>query len=234
MNINDIYNFCFFLLNKNQSFEISDTAFNQACSFVSLDIFRKESGIPEDYQINNPTPRMAWQITSTISDDLRLLVKKQNIPRNSSGYFPFPDDYAAFSSMGYKWVVNNPTGNPTWEFVWSELVTDEEKRLRLKSTIKPPTAFYPITAYSLNGFEVYPTTIQVVELTYLKIPATPVRNFTQLPNDETEYNPVGSVQFEYPQTLYPNIAARVAMAMGISIREEDFIAYMNDHKEKGN
>ena len=233
MNINDIYEWVVFISNKSQSGEVTDSNFNTAAQFVNLDIFRKESGLPEDYMPNAPIPRMAWQITSTISDDLRFLVKTLPIDK-VNGYFPYPADYGAYSSLGYKWIMNNPTGNPTWEDVWPELVTDEEKRLRLKSTIKPPTPFYPIAAYGVGGFQVYPESITKIELTYLKLPATPIRNFTQLPNDQTEYNPIGSVQFEYPETMYPNIAARIAMQYGINIREEQFVAYMNQRKQEGN
>lgn len=233
LSINDIYNYVYSLGNKQQSGEWSDTAFNSACAFVSLDIFRKETGIPEDYTPNNPIPRVAWQLTNTISDDLRLLVKRVTIPK-VNGYFPFPSDYGIFSSMYYRFIQNTPNGNPTVEKSWIETVTDDEKRVREMSKIKPPTLFYPIASYYMQGFDVLPESIDKIELTYLKIPATPVRNFIQLTNDQTEYDPIGSVQFEYPETLYPNIAARIAMQLGISIREEQFVAYMNQRKQEGN
>lgn len=233
MNIEDIYQYVYNLANKTQSGEWSDTLFNNAAAFVNMDIFRKQTGLPEDYMPNNPSPRVAWQITTTISDDLRLLLKTATINK-TNGYFPFPADYAAYSSMGYLYTYNNPSGNPTAERVYMEAVTDDEKKIRLKSVIKEPTLAYPICAYSLNGFEVYPQAIDKIELTYLKIPATPFRNFTQLPNDETVYDPVGSVQFEYPETLYPNIASRIALVLGINIRSEEFVAYMQQRKQEGN
>jgi len=234
LNINDIYNFVYVLANKQQSGEITDTDFNTACAFVSLDIFRKETGVPEDYMPNQPVPRMAWQITTTISDDLRFLVKKEIISK-ANGYFAYPADYGVFSKMRYKYVLNSPNGGtPTSEYRWIEMVTDGEFDLRTSSSIKPPTVFYPICRYDGIGFEVAPSNITQVELTYLKIPTTPVRGFTQLPNDETVYDPLTSVQFEYPETMYPNIAARVALQLGIAIREEQFVEYMQRRKQEGN
>lgn len=235
LSINDIYTFVQVLANKVQSGDgFTDTDFNTAAAFVSLDLFRKETGVPEDYQLGAPFPRIAWQMTTTISDDLRLLVRTATINK-VNGYFPYPTDYGVFSKLRYRWVVNNPNGGtPTFQDRWVEMVADNEYDLRIDSTIKPPTYFYPIARYNGTGFEVAPVNISKVELTYLKIPATPVRNFTQLPNDETVYDPVGSVQFEYPETLYPNIAARIALYLGINIRAEDFVAYMQRRKEEGN
>lgn len=233
LNINDIYNFVYTLGNKSQSGEWSDSDFNTAAAFVSLDIFRKETGVPEDYQFGAPFPRVAWQMTSTISDDLRLLVKTETINK-TSGYFAYPADYGVFSKIRYRWIVNGNNGTPTYADRWIEMVTDNEYDLRVDSSIKPPTPFYPICRYGGSGFEVAPDTISKIELTYLKVPTTPFRNFTQLGNDQTEYNPIGSVQFDYPETLYPNIAARIALYLGINIREEELVAYMQQRKQEGN
>lgn len=233
LNIQNIYEWVNFAANKMQSGEITDSQFNTACQFVNLDLFRQLSGVPENYQPNNPIPPISWQITSTISDDLRQLVKKATLTK-SGDYFAFPTDYAAFSSIAYKYILNQPNSNPTVESRWIELVTDDELHQRLPSAIKPPTLFYPIAAYYLQGFQVFPSQINKIELTYLKVPNTPIRNFTQLANDQTEYNPTGSVQFEYPETLYPNIAARIALQLGISIREEQFVEYMKQRQAQGN
>ncbi len=235
LNIQDLYYFFNTLINKEQSNEISDSQFNSVCAFVNLDIFRKYAGVPEDYQPNNPTPRIAWQMTNTVSDDLRNFIVTREIPINNSGYFPFPDDYSVFSSMWYRYLLNNPNGgNPTNSIRWIENVSDGELRLRLTSNIKYPTPFYPVCAWYSYGFKVYPEDIKKVDLTYLKTPVTPFRNFTQLANDETEYNSVGSIQFEYPQTIYPDIAIRIGKYLGITIREDQFIAYMQQRQQEGN
>ena len=235
LNIQDLYFFFQTLINKQQSGELTDTQFNSACAFVSLDLFRKYSGVPEEYQPGNPVPRLGWQMTNAISDDLRNFIVNANIPINNSGYFPFPTDYSVFSSMWYRYMLNNPNGGtPTNELRWIENVSDGELRLRLTSNIKYPSLYFPVCAWYSYGFKVYPENINRVELTYLRTPITPFRNFTQLGNDETAYNPIGSVQFEYPQTLYPDIAARIGKYLGISIREDQFIAYMEQRQQAGN
>lgn len=235
LNINDIYTFVNFTSNHYQSGQVTDDNFNTACAFVSLELFRKYCGLPEEYQPNNPTPRVAWQMTNAISDDLRPFIVNANIPKDNSGYFPFPADYSVFSSMWYRYVLNNPKGGqPSSDIRWIENVSDSELRLRLTSTIKNPTPFFPVCAWYSYGFKVYPEVINRIELTYLKVPVTPFRNYTQLQNDETEYNPVGSIQFEFPQTMYPNLATRIALYYGINIREDEFVNWMGQKQAAGN
>jgi len=234
MTVEDIYQWVFFLLNKTQSGEITDTSFNQAMQVVNMELFRYETGMPESYQIGNPMPAVAWQLTNTISDDLRPFII--NVPINKVGdYFPYPTDYAAFSSMYFNYTLNSTTGgNPTYQKRWVEPVSDSELRLRLISAIKMPTNFYPIAAWYNQGYKVYPDNINRIELTYLKMPRTPFRAFTQLANDQTQYDPANSIQLEYPETLHPNFAVRVAKYVGVNIREEELYAMMQQRKNEGN
>lgn len=235
LDIQSLYYFFNVLINKEQSGELSDTQFNSACQFVNLDLFRKYSGVPEEYMPNNPVPRIGWQMTNAVSDDLRNFIVNANIAKNNNGYFPFPADYSVFSSMWYRYMLNNPKGgSPTNELRWIENVSDGELRLRLTSNIKYPSLFFPVCAWYSYGFKVYPDTITNIELTYLKVPREPLRAFTQLSNDETAYDSANSIQFEYPQSLYPNIAARIGKYLGITIREDQFVAYMDKRQQEGN
>lgn len=236
MTVQEIYEWVNFLSNKYQSGEITDDNFNTALAFVNLELFRYETGMPEAYQVGMPVPPVAWQITNTISDDLRNFILKVQIPKDSNGYFPFPADYAVFSSMYYDYILNAEDcgGQPTLEKNWIEPVSDGELRLRLYSAIKQPTAYYPICAWYSYGFKVYPESVTQIELTYLKVPRTPVRNFTQLPNDQTQYNPIGSVQLEYPESLHANFAVRIAKYYGWNIRDEELYGWSQQRKNEGN
>lgn len=233
MTVQELYEWVNFLANKQQSGEITDSNFNTALSVVNIELFRYETGMPESYQIGSPQPPVAWQLTNTISDDLRSFIV--NVPiQKVNDFYAYPADYGVFSSMWFNYTMNSTNGGqPTYQKRWVEPVSDSELRLRLISTIKPPSNFYPIAAWYNNGFKVFPDNINRIELTYLKVPATPVRGFTQAANDQTIYDPTTSVQLEYPQTLHPNFAVRVARYYGVSIREEELYAWMQERKREG-
>lgn len=234
-NVNDIYQWVNTLAMQYQSGEWSDDQFNLALKFVNIELLRSESGMPEAYQVGNPQPPVAWQVTNTISDDLRPFVIPVIINKDANGYFPFPTDYAAFSSMWYRYKINPTTckAEPTAKDTYIEPVSDDELRTRLNSNIKKPDFRYPIFTWYAYGYQVYPETLKQIELTYLKLPRTPVWGYTTLANGQTQYDPNTSVQTEYPDTLIPSFTYRVCKYLGITIREDQFLSYIQNRIETG-
>lgn len=221
-NINDIYNFVNFVSDKAQSRAISDNEFNQIIDVVSLDLFKLKVGLPEEYQANAPFPRQAWQISNKISDDMRYFITEAAIPKDSAGIFPYPTNYGAFSSLRYTRILNNNCDTPDVKTRTIELVTDAELSERLDNTIIPPNYDYPVGAWYSAGWKVYPTQIKTVDLTYLRIPTTPVRGYIFDPvTDLTQYDPATSVQLDFPKTLWIDFAVMCVKYLSINIREAD-------------
>lgn len=233
LNINDVVFFLNFLGNKNQSGAISPEEINSAAAFVNLDILNQKIGLPEEYRYGAPAARQGWQITQRMTDDLRFFVKKAVLSKNANGFFLYPVDYAAFSSARYRNVQNQPVGNPIVQKKWIEVVTDAELNLRLNSAIQPPDLDYPVMAYYDGGMQVFPAQVSQIELTYIRYPVQPVWGYTLSANDEPIYDPVTSVQIEYPESMYPNFAVRMARYLGINIREDDFVNYMLQRQTAG-
>lgn len=236
LNIQDVYLFVYDVaLNKNQAGQITDSTFNEAIAIINIDLFRKYAGLPEDYQVGRPIPSIGWQNSNILSDDLRNFIVTTPIQRAGNNYFPYPSDYAVFSSITYDYVQNGTCATPgDYAVIPLENLTDDQIRTRVISTIKPPSFDYPVFTWNQLGFEVYPKQISQINLTYLQVPPTPYRDFTQLPNGQTVYNPAGlTVQFAWPQTMLPNICTRVALMFGISIREDAVVQWMNKQIEKG-
>jgi len=137
-NVNDIYLWVNFLANKYQSGAISDAEFNYALDAVNLDLFKLKVGLPEEYQVNAPFARQAWQVSNKISDDMRYFVTQVDINKNVGGIFPYPADYGAFSSMRYQRILNQLCDTPDVKTRTIELITDAELSERLDNTIIPP------------------------------------------------------------------------------------------------
>lgn len=221
-NINDVYLLANFLADKYQSRAISDAEFNTVIDASNLDLWKLKVGLPEEYQVNAPFARQAWQVTNKISDDMRYFITQVDINKDAAGIFEYPNDYGAFSSMRYDRILNQDCDTPDVKTRTVELVTDAELSERLDNTIIPPDYDYPVGAWYATGWKVYPTIIKKVNLTYLRLPTTPYRNYTLDPaTDLTTYNPVGSVQLDYPKSLWVDFTFIVLKKMAINIREEE-------------
>ena len=59
---------------------------------------------PAEYQAGRPIPRVAYQQTQKISDDLRMFIKRVMLPINSDGMMNHPDDYMHFSKATYRYL----------------------------------------------------------------------------------------------------------------------------------
>ena len=224
MDVNDVYFFTNFCANKFQSGAISPEEFNSAIKAVNLDILKERIGLPEEYQVGNAQPRIAYQITQKITDDLRPFIVKKTLTTNSDGYFVVPSDYAAFSTIRFDYTKSKSNGckKPATnikEATSFEPVTDAELNIRLNNFVRKPTYRYPIIAFYSYGIKCYPEDITVAELTYLRYPVTPFWGYTTI-NDEAVYSAATSVNIEYPDTMFVDFSARVLKYFGINLREE--------------
>lgn len=224
MNVNDIYVFTNFCANKQASGAISPDEFNSAIAAVNIDMLKDRLGLPEEYQVGNPQPRITYQITQKITDDLRKFIVKQKLTTNSDGYFPIPNDYAAFSSIRFDYTKSKSNGckKPATnlkEPTAFEPVTDAELSIRLNNFVRRPTYRYPIIAFYSYGIKAYPEDISVADLTYVRYPVKPVWGYTMI-DDQAVYNPATSVDIEFPDTMFVDFSARVLKYFAINIREE--------------
>ena len=233
MTIADIFDWVNQNLNKTASGSFSPIEFNLACSVVSRELFNVKMGLPEEYQAGAPYPRQAYQVTQKITDDLRNFIKDTNINK-TFGYFTLPADYAAFSSLSYKYIVNSTTagGNPSQIINYIDVVSDSEVRTRLADNVIMPTLKYPVATYRESGLLVYPKEITNIDLTYLRFPATPVFGYT-IVNDAYVYDPATSTQVDFPDTLHAEFAMRVGRYFSISIRESELYAMVQERIKAG-
>ena len=233
MTVQDVYLLALFFADKAQSRQISDAEFNTVIASVNLELFKTKVGIPEEYRVGQTKARQEWQVTHKISDDMRKFVTEVEINK-VGGVFPYPTDYGAFSSLRYSRILNNGCDNPDVRTRTIELVTDAELSDRLDNTVVEPNFDYPVGAWYSAGWKVFPKIIDKIDLTYLRIPVTPVRGYILDPaTDLTVYDPLTSVQIEYPETLHIDFTYRVLKSLAINIREEQLYQVANERQMLG-
>lgn len=233
MSISEIFDLVSWVANKYQAgASMSANEFNLACKAVNIELFNVKVGLPEAYQAGAPYPPQAWQVTQKITDDLQPFIKDAVIDK-SQGFFALPTDYAAFSSLSYKYVLNDPNGGqPYSEINYIDVVTDAELRVRLADNVVMPTLKYPVATYRAQGILLYPIDINRITLTYLRYPVTPVFGYT-VSNDEYIYDSTLSTQVEYPATLHTEFAMRIARYLGINIYDDQLLQSIQERLKTG-
>jgi len=235
MTIDALYQWINFMSNKQQSGAISPDEFNLCLDALYLEPMKIKIGLPEAYQVGVPTAPQAYQVSQTITDELRKFIVPLVINKNTSGYFPIPANYVAFSTLRYIQIeeAEECDEQPIVIDNSVEIVTDGELSLRLPNTITPPTFDYPIGAYFEQGIKVYPKEIDQVTLTYVRKPLKPFRNYTITANDENIFDPTGSVDLEYPDIMHNDFAVIVAKYFGINLKDGDLINFAQNRQDKG-
>jgi len=230
-NIDSVYQFCCFIANKAQSNEISPDEFNIAINVAQQQYFKTKLGLPETYSVQKREAPQEFQTTQSNSDSLRPFIVTKSLIKNGDG-FDMPTDFACFAGNSYLYVeqINGQTVASTQPI---EVVTIGERGIRLNNYIKYPTYEYPIGTYLNGQLVTNPDDINSVSLTYVRYPKTPKRNYTVV-NDFNVYDPVGSVQLEFPNLDWENIAHLTVRYWATYLREESLFNVENSRINTGN
>tara|TARA_R110000744_G_scaffold311825_1_gene419248 strand:+ start:1740 stop:2510 length:771 start_codon:yes stop_codon:yes gene_type:complete len=253
INIDEMYRFVQFVANKEQSGFIKPTEFNLAVDRAQMQLFMERYNNPAEYQPGRPIPRVSYQQTQKISDDLRMFIKRLMLPVNSDGMMNYPDDYIHFSKATYKYlseidledgsanagcvdcssaVVGQSSTSTIEKIVGVKPVDDGELNNLLSSSIVSPTLDYPILAFFEDGIQYYPKNLSSVELTYLHRPRVPLWSST-LVNNRPIYNPSASIDLEWSEQVFNEIAIRILSFVGVNLREAELSQYSEGKKQTG-
>ncbi len=254
INIDEVYRFVQFVANKEQSGFVKPSEFNLAVDRAQMQLFMERYNNPAEYQPGRPIPRVAYQQSQKISDDLRMFIKRLVLPITSDGMMQYPSDYIHFSKATHSYVelrdvTKEPvTGNcstcasditvvtqsSTFEkIVGVKPVDDSELNGILSSSIVAPSNEYPILAFFEDGIQFYPKGLGDAELTYLHRPTVPLWAYQLIGTGRPVYDPANSIDLEWPEQVFNEIAIRVLSFVGINLREADLAQYSEGKRQTG-
>lgn len=232
MTVQEGYLWVNFLARKLFSGAIKPSDYNIALSAVNIEFYKLQFGLPEDYQLGAPFSRQAYELTMKMNDNVQHLRKRVFITKTvSTGLFAKPADFADFSTMRYPEVENPEKCGEAVQNTWRKIepVTDEEYNFRLGSALLRPVLKKPITIFVNGGYEVKPDEVNMVFLTYLRLPKTPIRYYIVDSNDQDIPNPnQPNVELDWPETVHTDFYVRVARYLGIYLRDDEFLASMKE------
>lgn len=244
INIDKYRNFYLFLINKSGKGAYESPAeFNLNAERSVMEYTVKRYSNPNEYQPGMPIPRMAYELTQKIIDDLRHL-KEARTFSVSNGSIPIPDGtdvrdlsgevspaYLHLSTLGYDKITQGPNGI-TKAVKGFKMLKDDEVHMALDSCIVAPDKDHPAANIQSDHIRIYPDTIERVEMIYLRSPLSPVWGF-DIVNNRPVYNDSTSVDIDAPEDAMNEIVMMHLGYMGIHIREQELLQYSEMNKRQG-
>ena len=200
----------------------SPSEFNIATERAYASWVMSQYGNPYEYQPGRPIPRIAWQNTQKITDNLRFLLTRKDFAVNTAGQVTIPDGttkdintqiapkYLHLSSLRFNHIVSK-NGSFVSKEVSIDVLRDNEIAGVLSSSINNPTTRYPVCAFYDTYIQFYPKTLQKVIFTYLRTPTVPNWGYTLDANNRPVFAQTGgvngdSVDIEAPEDAQNDIA----------------------------
>jgi hypothetical protein len=165
----------------------------------------------------------AYGVNQTVHDSLKPFLVRVQFTSASDGTVSFASDYMHL--LAGVFTVTGSTVNKMRFINPDELPDALTNQLRAVSTSSP------IATDTDLGFQIYPQSQQVGFYSYLRRPATPVFDYTQVGRVIT-YNSSGSTQLEWQDNYIDNIIARALSYLGINMDDEKIQVFAEQQKNE--
>lgn len=229
--IDTIYKTLLTIINKENQGYVSPTEFNLLANNVQNEIYR---GYFDD--INRDQNRENKGLTNKGAANLDFN-ERQRINQfaeivtlsSTDGRFALPEDLYLIEDDGI--VTGSNETN-------SGVVIEEVERGRinyLNRSLSKPTALYPVYERYATDIVLAPTSIEEIEMRYLRNPKIPNWTYTVVGGNEL-FNPadVDYQDFDLHESEFSNIVLRMLSHFGLNLREADVIQVAETLKDKLN
>lgn len=208
---------------------------DQKTIYLNADRFNKYAPLAQDMIITNQ--RKVFEAGSISSDALSPLKKKVQFNVDpSTGQLTKPSDYMYYVTMSKTVFNKDKRGHSEASVNAIDFISDNELGERLGNKFKPATDRFPITVEYEDYLQLYPQTVGVVELVYLREPLAPFWNRTIVSNEEVYAATGGSLtnpnagvtagdstDFELPYQFKDELIWTIAELLGVTVRQPDLI-----------
>lgn len=238
INVKEAWDLTDYITNKeNEGNTTTPDQRNMILKAANIDIFKHRYGLPEEYQPGMPMPRIAYEATQKITDDMRDLkvVMGDDAPImmvDEYGKADVPEDYLHF--VGAHVVVTKDIDcvDKEYDYNMAEHLTTAQIQERLGNSIKKPTIKDPVFETRAGYFQWHPKNINNVIFSYIRKPKTPYYAYT-IENDIVIYNEENSVHFEYPSDMFVDVVSVLLGYVGVSMRDGEIAQYAERKKQTG-
>lgn len=218
VNINTFKSFVEFCENKVQSGNsVTVDQFNLCANRAQIQLFEK------DYQT------FMNSNTTQISEFLKVFLKNNVFSIPPNGEHAYPLDYQHLSALRKYYVNAKGVG----KMIPIQEISDAEWGLIQISSLREPTSRFPKYNEFSNIIRFVPRNIGSVEVDYFKTPTLPVWGYT-IVNNRPVYDPSTSVNFEWSEYSFNNVASIYLSLIGINLDDNTLIGWAQMYKQETN
>jgi len=234
INVNDVKIFIDSIANKEQSGNAyTIDQLNNWFYAASNDLFKQRYGLPEEYVPGMPIPKMGYEITQKMKDDLRACKEIKYLTVDANGIMQIPDDYVHKTAITYEKIVNKCCGEAPDVFPKPvDIIDDDKWAERCDNSIKFPSLDFPIANFLKDSIRFMPKNLKNVQFSYLRYPKRPVWGYITL-NGVEQYNANSSTNFEWNEILFTDISRIILGYLSINLRDDELKKYVEMYKAKG-
>lgn len=238
MFIDEFYKFAQFVLKKANNGNITPDEFNRAYKMASNQLFTQRYGLPEDYQPGKASPKIAYEISQKIEDDMSPFIKEQTLFIDDNGIAQRPADYSHYIviSKNVKLFNKYCGAKAVLNYLPSsiDVMTGSALPTRRASQVVPPTTTGPICKFYSNYIQFYPQSIKTAVIMYLANPVIAVWAFTTPDGRTPLFDPTNSVEVPWPEDTHFDLKVRIIQFCGINLGMDNIYQYTERMKNEGN
>ena len=208
MNLNDIFNFLNFYINKFTGSWYTIEELEDLLDFGQMALY------------SDLKPKYAT--SQLIKDALSPFRETYNFTTQISGYVIVPD--STYLDLLYIQIYFQLSNRTVYYPV--DLVNEDTRAQRLNSQIDPVTITSPIGEQTApRTFRLYPIGVYNGNVTYLRRPIKPVFGYSVISGRIIVYDPNTSTQLEWRETEIPSIIIKALSSIGINIGSQEVMQW---------
>lgn len=221
MNINDIYELCKYILNKDQNGYLSPDEFNRIMNQGQLSYMSWLLGTFQTYVPGRPIARVELGQNAVVRDRLAPSIYNYNLTVDSTGFSPYPGDFlqpdAMWTIYGYQRV--------RW--------VDQDRWYAFYNSVIDPVATNPIYRLEDVGFRFAAENIGNAKLSYVRNPPAIIWGYTINGDGLEVYNPASSADPIWDNLSIWEIVARALSMTGVNLQAPQVAQYAAEIKNVG-
>lgn len=218
MTADDMYRIENYILNKNQSGNLTPQQFNLINNQAQFDYLNFLLGDLRKYVPGRPISPVEWGQSARIRQALTPFIQPPTTLTvdGTTGLTPYPPDYEMWDAM-------------YWGIYKQRVKFIQQGRLdsHLNSTINPIQR-NPVFLSVYEGFQLYPISIGTTQLSYIRTPAQITWGYTNDIYGRPIYSAATSVDPQWQREDCLNIIARALKMIGVNLQAPDVSRYANE------
>lgn len=223
MTVNDVYSLVNYILNKNQSGNLSPNDFNRIINQASFSYLDYLLGEYQRYQPGRPISNVEFGQNAHIRESLTPFIQQPSTVTIDplTGRTVYPTDYEMWDAMYYGIYKERV-----------KFIQQDRLSWHLNDPITP-VASNPVFLSIYRGWQFYPISLGTADVSYIRTPQTISWNYTNDIYGRPIYNPATSQNPNWRRKDMLEVISRALSMIGVNLQAPQVMQYAEQIKNTG-